>query len=178
MREGAPAAPSAPALELGPTKPAAPGPGRRAPGPPPAAPARRVVRGGGAGTAAARAFLLMQAAQSGWAPLERLLFRSLTAHLLLNTVELALCVTTLCAMLGTAAAYATERTDLPLRRMWAALIVIPLAIPDFIVGYTWSSLWPALHGLPGAVLVMTLSLNPLVCLPAGRRGAARGRSGP
>ena len=51
--------------------------------------------------------------------------------------------------------------------MWAALIVIPLAIPDFIVGYTWSSLGRALHGLPGAVLVMTLSLNPLVYLPVG-----------
>jgi iron(III) transport system permease protein len=111
------------------------------------------------------AFLVMQAAQSGWTPLAHLLFRSLTAHLLANTVELAICVTTLCAILGTAAAYVTERTDLPLRRLWAALIVIPLAIPDFIVGYTWSSLWPSLHGLPGAVLVMTLSLNPLVYLP-------------
>ncbi len=110
-------------------------------------------------------FLVYQAAQAGWAPLQRLLFRSLTAHLLINTIELAVCVTVLCAILGTAAAYATERTDLPLRRMWSALIVIPLAIPDFIVGYTWSSLWPSLHGLAGAVLVMTLSLNPLIYLP-------------
>ena len=111
------------------------------------------------------AFLVYQATQSGWAQLGHLLFRSLTAHLLADTVELAVCVTALCAILGTAAAYATERTDLPLRRMWTALIVIPLAIPDFIVGYTWSSLWPSLHGLTGAVLVMTLSLNPLVYLP-------------
>ncbi|HXR73682.1 iron ABC transporter permease [Actinocrinis sp.] len=122
------------------------------------------------------AFLVYEAAQSGWAPLQHLLFRSLTAHLLANTVELAICVTTLCAIIGTAAAYATERTDLPLRRMWSALIVIPLAIPDFIVGYTWSSLWPSLHGLTGAVLVMTLSLNPLVYLPvkAALRGADPG----
>ena len=110
-------------------------------------------------------FLCVQAAQTGWAPLSRLLFRSLTAHLLANTVELAVCVTTASAVIGTAAAFATERTDLPLRRAWSALIVLPLAIPDFIVGYTWSSLWPWLHGLGAAVLVMTLSLNPLVYLP-------------
>src|SRR5438445_8827915 len=110
-------------------------------------------------------FLCVQAGQAGWSTLARLLFRSLTAHLLTNTVELAVCVTTMCAILGTAAAFVTERTDLPLRRMWSALIVLPLAIPDFIVGYTWSSLWPSLHGLAGAVLVMTLSLNPLVYLP-------------
>ncbi|HET9170386.1 MAG TPA: iron ABC transporter permease [Actinospica sp.] len=110
-------------------------------------------------------FLCVQAMQAGWGSLARLLFRSLTAHLLLNTVELAVCVTALCAVIGTAAAFATERTDLPLRRVWSALIVLPLAIPDFIVGYTWSSLIPSLHGLGGAVLVMTLSLNPLVYLP-------------
>ena len=54
------------------------------------------------------AFLVYEAAQSGWAPLQHLLFRSLTAHLLANTVELAICVTTLCAIIGTAAAYATD----------------------------------------------------------------------
>jgi len=110
-------------------------------------------------------FLCVQAGQAGWNSLARLLFRSLTARLLENTVELSVCVTALCAVIGTAAAYATERTDLPLRRMWSALIVLPLAIPDFIVGYTWSSLWPSLHGLGGAILVMTMSLNPLVYLP-------------
>ena len=110
-------------------------------------------------------FLCIQAAQAGWSSLSRLLLRSLTAHLLVNTVELALCVTMACAVIGTTAAYATERTDLPLRRLWSALIVLPLAIPDFIVGYTWSSIWPSLHGLGGAVLVMSLSLNPLVYLP-------------
>jgi iron(III) transport system permease protein len=110
-------------------------------------------------------FLIVQAAQVGASSLSRILFRSLTAHLLLNTVELACCVTALCAVIGTAAAFATERTHLPLRRLWSALIVLPIAIPDFIVGYTWSSLWPSLHGLGGAILVMTLSLNPLVYLP-------------
>ena len=49
--------------------------------------------------------------------------------------------------------------------MWAVLVVIPLAIPDFVVGYAWVSAVPELHGLWGAALVMTLALYPLVYLP-------------
>jgi iron(III) transport system permease protein len=44
-------------------------------------------------------------------------------------------------------------------------MLLPLAIPDFVTGYTWSSLSPAVHGLGGAVLVMTLGLYPLIYLP-------------
>ena len=44
-------------------------------------------------------------------------------------------------------------------------MVLPLAIPNFVIGYTWLSLAPAVHGLFGASLVMTLGLYPLVYLP-------------
>ena len=63
------------------------------------------------------------------------------------------------------AAFAVERTAVPLRRLWSVLVVIPLAIPDFVVGYAWVSITPDLHGLWGASLVMTLALYPLVYLP-------------
>ena len=67
--------------------------------------------------------------------------------------------------IGTAAAFAVERTAVPLRRLWSVLVVVPLAIPDFVVGYAWVSITPDLHGLWGASLVMTLALYPLVYLP-------------
>jgi iron(III) transport system permease protein len=111
------------------------------------------------------AFLLIQAAQAGWAEISRLLFRGLTAQLLWNTACLTAVVTVGCALVGTAAAFAVERTTVPLRRLWSVLVVIPLAIPDFVVGYAWVSLAPDLHGLWGASLIMTLALYPLVYLP-------------
>ena len=43
--------------------------------------------------------------------------------------------------------------------------MLPLGIPDFVVGFGWVSLEPALHGYLAAVLIMTLSLYPLVYLP-------------
>jgi len=110
-------------------------------------------------------FLVKEALQPGWAEVERLLFRHNTAVLLWNTVRLALACTLLCAVLGVAAAWCVERTTLPLKRLWAVVLVLPLGVPDFVIGFGWVSIDPALHGYLAAVMIMTLSLYPLVYLP-------------
>jgi iron(III) transport system permease protein len=111
-------------------------------------------------------FLVVQALQSGWGEAERLLVRHLTVVLLWNTLRLTVACTLLCALLGVASAWCVERTQLPLRRLWAIALVLPLGIPDFVIGFGWVSLYHGLHGYWAAVLVMTLSLYPLVYLPA------------
>jgi iron(III) transport system permease protein len=110
-------------------------------------------------------FLVVQAQQSGWSEARHLLLRHSVAVLLWNTVRLTLACTALCAVLGVAAAWAVERTTLPARRLWAVALVLPLGVPDFVVGFGWVSINPALHGYLAAVMVMTLSLYPLVYLP-------------
>jgi len=110
-------------------------------------------------------FLLLEAHGAGTATIAHLIFRSLTATLLWNTVLLTAVVTLLCAVIGTGAAWLVERTDLPGRRLWAALVVVPLAIPDFVVSFGWSSISNWVEGFRGAVLVMTLAIYPLVYLP-------------
>ncbi|MDP9116848.1 MAG: iron ABC transporter permease [Actinomycetota bacterium] len=110
-------------------------------------------------------FLLLQARDVGWPELHRVLFRSLTVELLKNTVLLAAIVTGATAILGTAAAWLIERTDLPLRRLWAVVIVMPVAVPDFVIGYAWHSLSPTFIGLKAAAFVMALDLYPLIYLP-------------
>jgi len=111
------------------------------------------------------AFLVLEAVQDGWSTLHPLLFRSLTATLLWNTVSLTVVVTALCAVTGTIAAWFVERTDLPGRRIWAVLVVIPVGIPDFVTSFGWKSAFPSLGGFAGAALVMTLAVYPLVYLP-------------
>jgi iron(III) transport system permease protein len=122
-------------------------------------------------------FLLIEAAGVGWSQLSQLIFRPLTWSLLWNTVRLSVVVTVACAVIGTGAAWFVERTDLPGRRVWAVLVVIPLAIPDFVVSFGWNSLWTWAHGFTGAVIVMTLAVYPLVYLPvaASLRGADPGQ---
>jgi iron(III) transport system permease protein len=109
--------------------------------------------------------VVAQASEGGWGEVWSVLDRTFVATLLWNTVRLALVVTVLAAVIGTAAAWLTERTALPGRRLWAVLLIVPIVIPDFVLAWTWSSILPAVHGYWGAVLVMTLHLYPLVYLP-------------
>jgi iron(III) transport system permease protein len=111
------------------------------------------------------AFLLLQAGQVGWSSLSALMLRGLTATLLWNTVTLTVLVTLACAVVGTAAACVVERIDVPARAWLSVLLVLPLALPDFVVGYTWASWLPWLRGFLAAAVVMTLTLYPLVYLP-------------
>jgi iron(III) transport system permease protein len=110
-------------------------------------------------------FLLLEAAGAGTSSVSHLIFRRLTADLLWNTIKLTIVVTFLCAVIGTAAAWCIERTNLPGRRVWEILVVVPLAIPDFVVSFGWASLWTWVQGFRGAVIVMTLAVYPLVYLP-------------
>ena len=107
----------------------------------------------------------LQAQHAGWHELTTVLWRARSAMLLKNTVVLAAIVAVLAAALGTGAAWLTERAALPGRRLWAVLLVLPVAIPDFVVGYAWHSIAPNLAPLLGATLVMTLGTYPLVYLP-------------
>ena len=94
-----------------------------------------------------------------------LLGRGLVAQLLFNSIGLILCAGVTCGAIGTAAAWFVERTDLPGRRFWAVLVVVPLAIPAFITSYAWVSLSAGLQDFAGALLVVTVSYYPLVYLP-------------
>ncbi len=110
-------------------------------------------------------FLLVEAQGAGVSTIAHLVWRSLTATLLWNTVRLTVVVSVLCAVIGTLAAWCVERTDLPGRHVWAVLVVVPFAIPDFVVSFGWASLSTWVQGFRGAVLVMTLAVYPLVYLP-------------
>ena len=95
-----------------------------------------------------------------------LLIRPRVGELLLNTVGLVVVTVPACLVLGVGAAWLIERTDVPGRPLWRALMVAPLAVPAFVNSYAWVGLVPGLHGFAAAVLVTTLSYFPFVYLPA------------
>jgi iron(III) transport system permease protein len=109
--------------------------------------------------------IIIQAVQAGWGQVWSALHRSFVVELLWNTIRLAAVVTALSAVIGTATAWLTERTALPGRRVWAVLLMVPIVIPDFVLSWAWSSIFPWVQGFMGAALVMTLHLYPLVYLP-------------
>jgi len=109
--------------------------------------------------------LALDARTAGWAEVHRVLFRSRSATLLRNTVELSAVVMVLAAAIGVGAAWCTERTRIPARRLLTVLLVLPVAMPDFVAGYAWHSIRPTMAPLFAAILVMTLATYPLVYLP-------------
>jgi iron(III) transport system permease protein len=110
-------------------------------------------------------FVVVYTAMVGPAEAWDLLVRPRVGELLYNTVRLVLAGMLLSAVLGTAAAWLVERTDLAGRRLWHVLLVTPLAVPAFVNSYGWVSLTPAVEGFAGALVIVTLSYFPLVYLP-------------
>jgi iron(III) transport system permease protein len=109
--------------------------------------------------------VVLDARSAGWTEVHSVLFRSRSLMLLRHTVVLAVLVVVASATIGVAAAWCTERCALPGRRIWTVLLVLPVAMPDFVVGYAWHSFAPQLNSLFAATLVMTLGTYPLVYLP-------------
>jgi iron(III) transport system permease protein len=104
-----------------------------------------------------------------------------------RTLQLAVLVSAASAAIGTALAWLTTRTDVPLRRLWRMLLPIPLVFPTFIGAAAFiRTLNPGglandlldgigiertfeLRGLFGAWLVLTLFTYPYVYLPVAAR---------
>jgi iron(III) transport system permease protein len=109
--------------------------------------------------------IALDARSAGWGEIHRVLFRARSVLLLRHTVVLCAIVVASAAAIGSSAAWLTERTALRGRRTWTVLLVLPVAIPDFVVGYAWHSFAPQINPLLGASIVMTLGTYPLVYLP-------------
>ncbi len=119
-----------------------------------------------------------------------LLTSSRTLSPLWRTVQLAVLVSASTAVLGSALAWITTRTDLVGRRFWRIVVPLPLVYPSFVGAAAFiSGLTPGgivhdlaadlgfdltlrLHGLSGAWLVLTLFTYPYVYLPVAARLAS------
>jgi len=123
------------------------------------------------------------ASDSAW----ELLFRARTAWTLGRTALLAVSVTGVAVLLAVPLAWLTARSDLPWRRFWGVVSVLPLVIPSYVSAFLVVSALgprgllqqmleplgverlPEIYGLPGATLALGLLTYPYVLLTV--RGA-------
>jgi iron(III) transport system permease protein len=110
-------------------------------------------------------FVIGRSVTVGWSEIVTLLIRPRVGMLLVHTVGLTAAAVAGCVLIGVAAAWFVERTQLPGRRCWAVLVALPITVPAFVNGYAWVSLSPVMEGFPGAFFVVTMSYYPLVYLP-------------
>jgi iron(III) transport system permease protein len=128
-------------------------------------------------------YLVWRFVEAGPAALIQL-WRFQTLAVLARTLWLAISVTLASALIALPLAWLTARTDLPLRRIWYVLAVLPLVIPSYVGAYLFIAAlgprgalagWlesafglarlPSFYGYPGALLVLTLLSYPLLLLP-------------
>lgn len=101
-----------------------------------------------------------------------------------RTIQLAVLVSAVAAVVGTGMAWLVERTDLPGRRVWRVLLPLPLVIPSFLGAATLLNAvntggfldevlglsgLPDLRGLGGATVVLGALSYPYVFLPVAAR---------
>lgn len=112
------------------------------------------------------AITIVQALQGGTAAAREALEATSLEMLLLHTVLVAAIATPEAGVIGVTCAWLVERTSLPMRRLWALLLVAPLTVPLFVTSYAWATWRPAPHGLWGAASILAFSYYPIVFLLA------------
>src|SRR3954452_11470427 len=105
-----------------------------------------------------------------------------------NTVVLATAVTLAAVPLGVALALLLRRPDLPARSFWRGAVLLPVVLPDFVLGYSWTQAyaragftdtlvglhWTGLLGPVGVWVVLVVNPAPLAYLVVAVGLAARG----
>ena len=127
------------------------------------------------------AYLLVRTAEAGASRVAEILLRERTLLLIGRSVLLATLVTSLSIAIGVGLAFLATRTDLPGRRLVAAVAPLPLAIPSYVAAFAWISAVPEVAGLrrlgPRAhALLLPLRLPSRARGTAARRPRASGRS--
>jgi iron(III) transport system permease protein len=93
-----------------------------------------------------------------------------------RTLALATIVTALAVPLGAAAATALTHTRVPARRFWQVALLLPVLVPQFVLGYSWTQAygragftdqvlgvtWPGVLGAAGVVVVLVVNAVPVV----------------
>jgi len=122
-------------------------------------------------------FLIGRALGGGATALDTVL-STRTLELAINTTTLVLAVATAAAVIGVGAAWLTERTDLPGRRVWRVLVALPLVLPSYVIALTVISAlgprglisdalgvgMPTIRGFWGAFWALTVATYPFVYL--------------
>ena len=108
-----------------------------------------------------------------------------------NTVLLAAAVTLAAVPLGTAAALGLARADVPGRNGWRLALLLPVLVPDFVLGFSWTQAygvggftdvlidrpWPGVSSAVGVWAALTVGAVPLTYLLVAAGLATRAEPG-
>jgi iron(III) transport system permease protein len=125
--------------------------------------------------------------QEGIDDLPRILGSDALRTAVRNTVVLAVAVTVVAVPIGVVLALVLRPADLPGRPFWRAAVLLPVVVPDFVLGYSWTQAyaragftdtllgwhWSGVLGPLGVWLVLVVNAAPLAYLVIAVGLAAR-----
>lgn len=110
-------------------------------------------------------YLVLRVRDAGVSAVVEVLTEPRTAVLALRSVGFAVAVSITCMVIGVVIAWLVTRTDLPMRRTWLIVAALPLAIPSYVMAFTWVAAFPWLEGGVASWFVMVMACTPYVVLP-------------
>ncbi len=116
----------------------------------------------------------------GSASLDEVIGRPSLGDSIVNTVLLSVAVTVVAVPVGTLVALGLRRADVPGRRWWRFAMLLPVLVPQYVLGYSWTQAyaragftdtvlgvpWPSVHGPWGVWAVLVVNTVPLTYLLA------------
>lgn len=131
--------------------------------------------------------LIQTAVTEGGDDLDRVLASPGLGTAVANTVVLAVAVTAVSVPAGVLTALGLRRPDLPARSFWRVAVLLPLLVPPYVLGYSWTQAygragftdsilgidWPSVLGPVGVFVVLVVNAVPLTYLLVAVGLAAR-----
>lgn len=122
--------------------------------------------------------LVQVAAENGWTGVAATLQAPGVGQAVVNTLVLATVVTVVAVPVGAAVTLALRRSDLPGRVILRLGLLLPLLVPQFVLGYSWTQAygrggftddlfgvsWPLVLGPVGVAVVLVVNSVPVVVL--------------
>ncbi len=107
----------------------------------------------------------MRASENGWEAFFNILSRPRTINTLITSLALSLVVAAGSLFLGVSIALILGKTNTPLRRLLLILMPLPLAIPSYVIAYSYLAINPFLNGFWISALILSLATFPFVAIP-------------
>ena len=122
--------------------------------------------------------LVQVVAESGWTGVGSTLQAPGVGRSIVNTLVLSIVVTMVAVPLGAGMTLALRRSDLPARGALRLGVLLPLLVPQFVLGYSWTQAygrggftddllgvsWPLVLGPIGVAVVLVVNAVPVVAL--------------
>jgi iron(III) transport system permease protein len=111
-------------------------------------------------------YLLVRSLEIGVTEVQEVVFSERSIGLLLNSGLLVIAVTFTAMLIGFFQAWLIIRSDLPFKKFFTFLAVLPFAIPSYVAALTWLTNFPSVRGFVPAWIILSLLTSPYVYLAA------------